>query len=257
MPNESYITGLRAVKNGKKSQCLNLSNARIKTYAQIQEMTEEQLAGVIICPDYPLEEGDFLPASRVLYDQETTVDEKIDELNVDIVNTLKYNPSTDYFGMVYNGVWHDVIRAYFQFDGTLYDNGIESVMWDWSSARQATGAGWSAPTVGSSSFSLSTPNAGATSSTVSTQDKIDVTDFSVLHITDNNGTHTYDISSANGEVYIGLSAYTNLAQSQHTIFAILATNKSDMENTAVIPMITVQSGGGTVISRTFFKIWLT
>lgn len=80
MPNESYITGLRAVTNGKKSQCLNLSNARVKTYAQIQEMTEEQLAGVIICPDYPLDEGEFLPASRVLYDQETTVKDKIDEI---------------------------------------------------------------------------------------------------------------------------------------------------------------------------------
>lgn len=84
MPNESYITGLRVVKNGKKSQCLNLSNARIKTYAQIQEMTEEELAGVIICPDYPLDEGEFLPASRVLYDQETTVEDKIDELDAEI-----------------------------------------------------------------------------------------------------------------------------------------------------------------------------
>lgn len=38
-------------------------------------------------------------------------------------NCLSYNPETDYFGMSYNGVWHDVVYAGFQFNRVVYDSG--------------------------------------------------------------------------------------------------------------------------------------
>lgn len=82
MPTQQNITGLRVVKNGQKSEILNLSNARRKSYAQLQQLSAAQKKGVIICPDYPLDDGDLIPAAAVKYGN-TTVDAKLTELNAD------------------------------------------------------------------------------------------------------------------------------------------------------------------------------
>lgn len=65
MPDEIY--GVMAVKNGKKQKIMNLSNARQKSYADLQTMTDAQKKGVIICPDYP--KGQYLvQANQVGFD---------------------------------------------------------------------------------------------------------------------------------------------------------------------------------------------
>jgi hypothetical protein len=65
MPN--VISALGLVKDGEKSVLLNLSNARQVDYDTLEEMTEAQKQGVIICPDYPLDEGNMIPASAISY----------------------------------------------------------------------------------------------------------------------------------------------------------------------------------------------
>lgn len=51
------IFGSMVVKNGIKQVIYNFSNARKKTYAQVQAMSDAEKQGVIICDDYPATEG--------------------------------------------------------------------------------------------------------------------------------------------------------------------------------------------------------
>jgi hypothetical protein len=78
MPDE--IMGVMAVKNGQKQTIMNLSNARQKSYADLQSMTDAQKKGVIICPDYPKEEF-LVTADEVSYGS-GTVKDALDELGV-------------------------------------------------------------------------------------------------------------------------------------------------------------------------------
>lgn len=55
MPNTD-IYGLMSVKGGQKQKIMNFSNAREKTYAQYQQLTDAQKKGVIIVDDYPIPE---------------------------------------------------------------------------------------------------------------------------------------------------------------------------------------------------------
>ena len=48
------IFGSMVVKNGIKQVIYNFSNARKKTYAQVQAMSDAEKQGVIICDDYPV-----------------------------------------------------------------------------------------------------------------------------------------------------------------------------------------------------------
>lgn len=50
----SSIFGSMVVKNGIKQVIYNFSNARKKTYAQVQAMSDAEKQGVIICDDYPV-----------------------------------------------------------------------------------------------------------------------------------------------------------------------------------------------------------
>ena len=76
MPDEIY--GVMAVKNGQKQTIMNLSNARQKSYADLQ--TNAQKKGVIVCPDYPKEEF-LVTADEVSYGS-GTVKDALDELGV-------------------------------------------------------------------------------------------------------------------------------------------------------------------------------
>ena len=76
MPDE--IFGVMAVKNGQKQTIMNLSNARQKSYADLQTMTDAQKKGVIVCPDYPKEEF-LVTADEVSYGS-GTVKDALDEL---------------------------------------------------------------------------------------------------------------------------------------------------------------------------------
>lgn len=49
------IFGSMVVKNGIKQVIYNFSNARKKTYAQVQAMSDAEKQGVIICDDYPVD----------------------------------------------------------------------------------------------------------------------------------------------------------------------------------------------------------
>ena len=71
MPDEIY--GVMAVKNGQKQTIMNLSNARQKSYADLQTMTDAQKKGVIICPDYPTAEF-LVTADEVSYGSGTVKD---------------------------------------------------------------------------------------------------------------------------------------------------------------------------------------
>lgn len=71
MPDEIY--GVMAVKNGQKQTIMNLSNARQKSYADLQTMTDAQKKGVIVCPDYPKEEF-LVQADQVGYGGGTVKD---------------------------------------------------------------------------------------------------------------------------------------------------------------------------------------
>lgn len=71
---------LHIIKDGQKGDVLNLSNARRKTYAQLQQMTDLQKRGVIVCEDYPVEDFEPIPSEMVTYG-EGTVDEALDDLN--------------------------------------------------------------------------------------------------------------------------------------------------------------------------------
>lgn len=71
---------LHIIKDGQKGDVLNLSNARRKTYAQLQQMTDAQKKGVIVCEDYPVEDFEPIPSEMVTYG-EGTVDEALDDLN--------------------------------------------------------------------------------------------------------------------------------------------------------------------------------
>jgi hypothetical protein len=77
MPDEIY--GVMAVKNGQKQTIMNLSNARQKSYADLQTMTDAQKKGVIVCPDYPKEEF-LVTADEVSYGS-GTVKDALDELS--------------------------------------------------------------------------------------------------------------------------------------------------------------------------------
>lgn len=90
MPDEIY--GVMAVKNGQKQTIMNLSNARQKSYADLQTMTDAQKKGVIVCPDYPKEEF-LVTADEVSYGS-GTVKDALDKLQDDIIfvdDTTKYN----------------------------------------------------------------------------------------------------------------------------------------------------------------------
>lgn len=71
---------LHIIKDGQKGDVLNLSNARRKTYAQLQQMTDAQKKGVIVCEDYPVEDFEPIPSEMVTYG-EGTVDDALDEVN--------------------------------------------------------------------------------------------------------------------------------------------------------------------------------
>lgn len=77
MPDEIY--GVMAVKNGQKQTIMNLSNARQKSYADLQNMTDAQKKGVIVCPDYPKEEF-LVTADEVSYGS-GSVKDALDELS--------------------------------------------------------------------------------------------------------------------------------------------------------------------------------
>ena len=62
-----------AVKNGQKQTIMNLSNARQKSYADLQTMTDAQKKGVIVCPDYPTAEF-LVTADEVSYGSGTVKD---------------------------------------------------------------------------------------------------------------------------------------------------------------------------------------
>jgi len=79
MPDEIY--GVMAVKNGQKQTIMNLSNARQKSYADLQNMTDAQKKGVIVCPDYPTEEF-LVTADEVSYGS-GTVKDALDSLATD------------------------------------------------------------------------------------------------------------------------------------------------------------------------------
>ena len=66
MPNP--ITGIACVKDGRKQQFLNLSNAREIPYATFSTMTDAQKAGAIIVPDFPISSGDLIGAGDIAYD---------------------------------------------------------------------------------------------------------------------------------------------------------------------------------------------
>lgn len=87
MPDEIY--GVMAVKNGQKQTIMNLSNARQKSYADLQNMTDAQKKGVIVCPDYPKEEF-LVTANEVSYGN-GTVEDALDELSG--YTTLIGNPT--------------------------------------------------------------------------------------------------------------------------------------------------------------------
>jgi hypothetical protein len=45
-------------------------------------------------------------------------------LNQNLTKCLTYNEDTDYFGMMYNGVWHDILFASLQWDGYIFNRGV-------------------------------------------------------------------------------------------------------------------------------------
>jgi hypothetical protein len=89
MPDE--IMGVMAVKNGQKQTIMNLSNARQKSYADLQTMTDAQKKGVIICPDYP--KGQYLVQANQVGYGSGTVEDALDELT-DYKLLFNGNPTT-------------------------------------------------------------------------------------------------------------------------------------------------------------------
>ena len=89
MPDEIY--GVMAVKNGQKQTIMNLSNARQKSYADLQNMTDAQKKGVIVCPDYPKEEF-LVTADEVSYGS-GTVKDALDNIKCGQA-TITANPNT-------------------------------------------------------------------------------------------------------------------------------------------------------------------
>lgn len=217
--NETYITGLRVVKGRKKSQCLNLSNARIKSYAEIEQMTEEELQGVIICPDYPLEDGHLVPSSAIGY-EDGTVEDALDDLYE--AGNVRYNSETDRFEVKVNGTWVPSIKAYANnlilFDGTsfyaTYENGVYK-----RASNYALLGGF---TINLPSVSVPSTDAGNTCYTLAFANAIDVTEYSSLVVETSAGTLTVDISNVSQNVYIVLeSRYSNAFD------VLLVTNKTN------------------------------
>ena len=72
------ITGSMIVdKDGNKQSVLNFSNARRKTYAQWQEMTDAQKKGAVIVKDCPTS---LIPSDMVTYGN-GTVEDALDEMH--------------------------------------------------------------------------------------------------------------------------------------------------------------------------------
>ena len=92
MPDEIY--GVMAVKNGQKQTIMNLSNARQKSYADLQTMTDAQKKGVIVCPDYPKEEF-LVTADEVSYGG-GTVKDALDKAGKYTKLWENPNPSADF-----------------------------------------------------------------------------------------------------------------------------------------------------------------
>ena len=98
MPNVLSAIGL--VKDGEKAVILNMSNARQVDYDDLEQMTTAQKQGVIICPNYPLDEGNMIPATAISYNGRSVGDEldnvarKADLTNLDLTGTTNTTGST-------------------------------------------------------------------------------------------------------------------------------------------------------------------
>lgn len=91
------ITGSMIVdKDGNKQSVLNFSNARRKTYAQWQEMTDEQKKGAVIVKDYPT--TNLIPSDIVGYGN-GTVEDELDRMNLNSMSSasaVTVNAATNY-----------------------------------------------------------------------------------------------------------------------------------------------------------------
>lgn len=218
--NETYITGLRVVKGRKKSQCLNLSNARIKSYAEIEEMTEDELQGVIICPDYPLEDGHLVPASAIGY-EEGTVEDALDDLYE--AGNVRYNSETDRFEVKVNGTWVQSIKAFVQSIPVWVDSifGITMANGVYQVHGTAPAAAFN---INGNSIEKNKPTSPNTCTLVN-EDAIDFTNYTQAKITVNGVAKTVNLSNISGLAYMAINydfngAFSVFINTQKANFAV-------------------------------------
>ena len=127
---------------------------------------------------------------------------------------LTYNPETDYFGMVYDGVWRDVLLANFQKHPVyLYNKGadntdlIGNIVASSMAFNRGSGAGKMKPNISRSSnritFTQPLYESNYTQGSIWFSKAIDFTDYSTLniHVLDSgsNTTYIYLCKSYNAE----------------------------------------------------------
>lgn len=232
--NETYITGLRVVKGRKKSQCLNLSNARIKSYADIEQMTEEELQGVIICPDYPLEDGHLVPASAIGY-EDGTVEDALDDLYE--AGNVRYNSETDRFEVKINGTWVPSVKAYaqdelFYKDGQFYVQGSNGVYKNADNIPTS----YAFATTGNVLTANTSPMQAPSAYTFVFDNLVDVSGYSKLVIESNVGNVECDMSNASGSGYVAIAVQMNSSGSAtpYSVRGGVFTTKQYFENNIIV-----------------------
>lgn len=144
------------------------------------------------------------------------------------MQSLTYNEDTDYFGMMYEGTWHDIVYAGLQadkvyVDGTFYKayaNGGYGLNGTW------TKASW---TLNPDTMSATITYTSNYQVCMNMTELIDFSNRSTVNVETTSGTYTLDVSSVNQSAYLSVIFY--VYNSTYYLFIVVSNQLADnLEN---------------------------